>query len=114
CQRFVERLRARGRTVVMLDGDELREVFGAEAAHTRSERLALAFRYAKLCRLIALQGIDVAIATISLFREIHAWNRSNLSGYCEILLTAPLSELALRDPKKIYERAARGEIANVA
>ena len=98
----------------MLDGDALRDVLGAEGAHTRSDRLELAFRYAKLCRLISVQGIDVAMATISLFKEIHEWNRGNLSGYCEILLTAPLSELALRDPKKIYERAARGEIANVA
>ena len=78
----VAKLRVSGEAVVMLDGDELREVFGAGAAnannHGREGRLALAMQYAHLCRVIAAQGLTVVIATISLFREVHAWNRANL------------------------------------
>ena len=73
CKLLVARLRTEGRCVVMLDGDELREVMAAEQAHTRAERLALALRYARLCQMLAKQGLDVAIATISLFKEVHAW-----------------------------------------
>jgi adenylylsulfate kinase-like enzyme len=114
CDLLVRRLERSGATVIKLDGDEIREILGAENAHTRAERLSLAMRYAKLCRMLSNQGIDVAIATISLFNEVHEWNRANIPGYIEIFLDVPLEELKRRDPKKIYERAASGDLKNVA
>jgi adenylylsulfate kinase len=102
----------------LLDGDELREVFGAaavnEANHGREGRLALAMQYAHLCRILAAQGLTVVIATISLFREVHEWNRAHLPGYFEVYLKVPLEELRRRDPKGIYRRFDAGEIKNVA
>ena len=102
----------------MLDGDELREVFGAVVAnvdnHGREGRLALSMRYAQLCRVIATQGLTVVIATISLFREVHAWNRAYLPGYFEVYLKVPLKELRRRDPKGIYRRFDNGELTCVA
>ena len=114
CRMLVMHLRDRGCPVVMLDGDELREAMGATKAHSRHERLQLAMRYAHLCHLIAVQGVDVAIATISLFREVHLWNRANLPNYMEIFINVPLDELQRRDPKQIYARAAQGELRDVA
>lgn len=115
CRALVDALRSTGeRSTVLLDGDELRAVMGASEAHSRNERLQLAMRYAQLCGLIATQGVSVVIATISMFREIHQWNRANLPGYLEVFIDVPLEELARRDPKKIYERAFRGELSNVA
>jgi len=114
----VARLRAAGDSVVMLDGDELREVFGAVAAnaqnHGREGRLALAMQYSHLCRVIAAQGLTVVIATISLFREVHTWNRANLPGYFEVYLKVPVEELRRRDPKGIYRRFDAGELTHVA
>jgi adenylylsulfate kinase len=114
CRALVCALRAQGRAIVMLDGDELRDALGASHAHGREERLALAMRYARLCRMIARQGIDVAIATISLFGEVDEWNRRNLPGYVEVFLRVPLPVLEARDPKGIYARARAGEAGNVA
>lgn len=112
------RLRANGDAVVMLDGDELREVFGAVAAnvqnHGRQARLALAMQYSYLCHVIAAQGLTVVIATISLFREVHVWNRANLPGYFEVYLKVPVEELRRRDPKGIYRRFYAGELNHVA
>jgi adenylylsulfate kinase-like enzyme len=112
------RLRAHGEAVVMLDGDELREVFGAVADnarnHGRAGRLALAMQYARLCRTIASQGLTVVIATISLFKEVHVWNRTNLPGYFEVYLKVPVDELRSRDPKGIYRRFDAGELTDVA
>ena len=114
----VAKLRESGEAVVMLDGDELREVFGAVAAnannHGREGRLALAMQYAHLCRIVAAQGLTVVIATISLFREVHTWNRSNLPGYFEVYLNVPVEELRRRDPKGIYRRFDAGELTHVA
>ncbi|PWB35388.1 adenylyl-sulfate kinase [Pseudomonas sp. SDI] len=117
-QAFAAGLRAQGQSVVVLDGDELREVFGNTADraqnYDRAARLALAMQYAHLCRVIAAQGHIVVIATISLFHEVHAWNRSQLPGYFEVYLQVPLEELRRRDPKGIYRRFDAGELHNVA
>jgi adenylylsulfate kinase len=114
----VARLSATGEAVIMLDGDELREVFGAAATndrnHGRAGRLALAMQYSRLCGVLAHQGLTVVIATISLFREVHAWNRTNLPGYFEVFLKVPLEELRRRDSKGIYSRYAAGELSSVA
>ena len=51
------------KSIIMLDGDEMREIFQATKAsyenHGRAGRLALTMQYAKLCKLIANQGVSV-------------------------------------------------------
>lgn len=117
-QASAQLLRGQGERVILLDGDDLREIFGAVAAgpenHGRQARLALALQYGRLCRALALQNFTVIIATISLFREVHQWNRSNLPNYFEVYLKVPLDELRRRDPKGIYRRFDGGHLANVA
>ena len=109
---------SKGQPIVKLDGDELREVFGAATKniqnHGREGRLALAMQYSKLCQLIASQGHTVVIATISMFREIYLWNYKNLPGYTEIYLNVPVEELRSRDPKGIYRAFDNGELKHVA
>lgn len=114
----VATLRESGESVVLLDGDEMREALSAtkvsEENHSRKGRLDLAFGYARVSRLIADQGFIVVVATISLFHEIHAWNRANLPGYFEVYLKVPVDELRRRDPKGIYRRFDDGELTHVA
>ena len=115
---LVNSLRSQDKHVIQLDGDELREVFDPfkdnPQSHNRKARLALAMQYAQLCRVLANQNLTVVIATISLFKEIHSWNRKNLPGYFEVYIKVPLEELRRRDPKSIYQRFNSGEIKNVA
>ena len=108
------KLRAGGLPVVLLDGDDLRDVFGRSGGHDRKARLQLGMQYARLARLLALQGITVIVATISMFRQIHAWNRKHLPRYFEVYLHLPLEELIRRDPKGIYRRYYAGKLRNVA
>ena len=105
--------RSNGRKVVLLDGDELRQVFASET-YSREERIALGMRYSRLCQLISDQGIDVIIAVIGLFKEIHTWNRGNISNYIEIFIDTSIDELVKRDPKKLYSKYYNEEIQNVA
>ena len=117
-QAIVKHLRDNGQHVIFLDGDELRDILNRPLnniqSHDRESRLALAMQYAQLCRMLAMQGVIVVIATISLFKEIHSWNRKNLPGYFEVYIKVPLEELRRRDPKSIYQRFNSGEIKNVA
>mgnify|MGYP001367235182 CR=1 FL=1 len=110
---LVEQMRLEGEKVLLLDGDELRHIL-ADEAYTREDRIALSMKYSKLCKLLTDQGINVVIAVIGLFHEIHEWNRVNIYNYTEVFINTPISELKKRDPKGVYKKYASGEIINVA
>jgi phosphohistidine swiveling domain-containing protein len=86
----------------LLDGDALRFAISEELGHGAGDRRRSAMRNARLCRLLACQGVDVICATISLFHEVQRWNRENIPGYREIYLRVPMEELRRRNSKGIY------------
>lgn len=87
---------------VFFDGDELRQVFGNDLGYSEEDRFVCGMRYARLCRLVASQGINVICSTISMFDEIRTWNRENIAGYKEIYLKVPIEVLQVRDQKGLY------------
>ena len=98
---------------LLLDGDELREALGASGQGFDAEsRRRLALSYARLAGLLARQGATVIVATISLFHELHAWNRANLPGYVEIFLDVPEEVRRQRDPKGLYAANVRHMAGN--
>ena len=88
---------------ILLDGDRLRKVFNSNNDYDRKSRLLLARQYSNLGKILSDQGFTVIISTISLFQEIHAWNRENLKNYFEIFLNIPIKELKSRDTKSLYK-----------
>lgn len=110
----VSELSRRGESVILMDGDELRNALGATTDYSASARLDLAKKYSRLALLVASQGVTVVVSTVALIREIHNWNRENIPEYFEIFLRVPIEELRRRDPKGIYRRFDNGEISNVA
>lgn len=99
---------------ILLDGDTLREVLGARSSSfDRASRLALAFTYSRMCKLLAGQGFTVIIATISLYSEIHSWNREHLPNYIEIFLDVSEDTRRQRDPKKLYAKEEAGIMNNM-
>lgn len=99
--------------VVFLDGDILRNVFGNAAGHSLKKRKQLAMSYSRLCKMLSEQGIDVVCATISLFKEVHRFNRINIKKYYEIFIECSMDELIRRDQKGIYSKALKGKMDNV-
>jgi adenylylsulfate kinase-like enzyme len=90
------RLRAEGLDPVVLDGDRLRAILPVSLGYATEERRRSARFYAQLAGDLAGQGHLVICATISLFHEVHAWNRAHLPRYLEVWLRAPLPELRAR------------------
>ena len=101
---------------LLLDGDEMREALAPLAGgYEPKNRKQLAFAYARLCKLAAIQGISVVCATISMFHDVHRWNRDNLPGYVEVYLDMPEAVCRERDYKKIYPaHACSGQQTPVA
>lgn len=107
------RLKECSQAVVFLDGDKLREIFWSLHGHTIDERKLLARSYSNLCRMLTEQGIDVVCATMSLFREVHEYNRQNIPNYFEVFVECDVQELLHRDQKGIYTKALNGELTDV-
>ncbi len=104
------RMASPGPTPVLLDGDDVRNAIAdADTGHDPEARLRNAFRICRLARMLERQGHVVICATMSLFHEVHAWNRAHFQQYREIYLKADLDTLRARDPKGLYRRAA-GEL----
>lgn len=110
-----EGLSRRGTSSLLLDGDRLREVFADPSyGFDRESRLLGARRYGRLAGMLAEQGIVAIVSTISLFHEVHAWNRGNLPGYFEVFLDAPESVRRARDPKGLYRGHDEGRHQSMA
>jgi adenylylsulfate kinase len=50
---------------------------------------------------------------MSLFHEIHEWNRKNILRYFEVYLKVDIEVLKRRDPKGLYSRAENNKERNV-
>lgn len=110
-RRVQDRLAGSGRASVLLDGDELREVLGAEA-YEPEDREWFYRTLAALAALLANQGMVVLVAATAPARAHRDRARSALSEggvFLEVWVKTPLSVCETRDSKGLYARARRGE-----
>jgi len=108
--------RAAEANTVLLDGDEVREVFAHDRnndAYTVAGRRINAERIAALCEMLDRQGINVVCCILSLFPDMRAANRHRFSRYFEIFMDADIEALTLRDTKGLYRAANVGTQRNV-
>jgi adenylylsulfate kinase-like enzyme len=92
---------------ILLDGDEVRLALDISHDYSAEERKKMAFRYARLGKLLSDQDLYVIISTISMFEDVRQWNRLNNTRYLEIYLKVSAEERKERDPKKLYASNAR-------
>lgn len=98
---FYRRLKARKNDVVLLDGDQTRPVL-KDYGYSTEARIVGAKQFFQLCLLLTSQGIDVVGCSISMYREIRAWNRAHFPHYREIYLKVSPETLYRRDQKGLY------------
>ena len=107
------RLKKKYSNSVLLDGDQFREIISNDVGYDDQGRLINAWRIARMCKFLCGQEIHVVCATMSLYKEIHDFNRANNSNYFEVFVDTHIDELIKRDQKNLYSRALKGEIKNV-
>lgn len=104
----------RGINAVIVDGDKVREVINdSSTGHDRESRFQNAMRICRLAKMLSEQGAIVIVATMSLFKEVHKWNRENLINYYEVFIRASIESLKERDARGLYSRAADGKVKDV-
>lgn len=99
--------------LVMIDGDTIRELFGAGLEFHEAARHEQIGRIQRLARLLSGDGLVVLVAALYSHPKLLAWNRTHLPGYFEVYVKASMALVQRRDVKKIYAKAAAGAMPNV-
>jgi adenylylsulfate kinase len=112
--RLVEgELRQQGRRVELLDGDIVRTNLSKGLGFSKEDRAINIRRIAFVADLLSRNGVVVIVAVISPFRELRDEARATMGErFVEIHVDASVEVCAKRDPKGLYEKAVRGEIAD--
>ena len=100
------KLRETKNNVVILDGDKLRGAYGGAFGYSDEDRRKAALCNAKLCNLLAEQGIDVICCTIGMYDSVRDWSRTNNEKYTEVYLKVSMETLMKRDKKGLYSSRA--------
>jgi bifunctional enzyme CysN/CysC len=108
------RLQAEGRHTYVLDGDNLRKGLNKDLGFTSADRVENIRRAAEVAALMADAGLIVLTAFISPFRDERAMARRLVPAgeFIEVFVDTPLDVAESRDPKGLYRKARRGELAN--
>ncbi len=98
---------------VCIDGDAIRNIMGNDLGYSTKDRLTNAYRIARLNKYLVDHNLTIICSTVSLFKEIHQWNRKNIKNLIEIYIEVPMDILIERDQKNIYTQAIKGRRRNV-
>jgi bifunctional enzyme CysN/CysC len=109
-----KQLFASGRHTYILDGDNIRHGLSRDLGFTEADRIENIRRAMEVARLFVDAGLVVIVAFISPYRAERDLARSRFAPdeFVEIYVDASLAECERRDPKGLYAKARRGDLAN--
>ena len=110
---LAQALKAQGRPVAVLDGDQLRHGLNRDLGFTPEDRHENIRRTAEVARLMNAAGLTVIAAFISPYRADRAMAADIIGAahFIEVHVSTPLAECEARDPKGLYAKARAGQIA---
>lgn len=108
------RLHAEGVHTYLLDGDNVRHGLNRDLGFTEADRVENIRRVAEVAALMADAGLVVLVSFISPFRAERRMARERVGDvqFVEVYVDTPLHVAEQRDPKGLYAKARRGELAN--
>ena len=106
-------LLAAGVRAELLDGDDVREHLWRDLGFSKADRDEQVRRLGYVARMLARNDVVAIVAAVSPYREARDSARCGTDCFIEVHVTCPSEELARRDPKALYARAARGEVTGL-
>lgn len=92
---------------VLLDGDDLREVFNHKFGYTKDERIQVSRIYINLAKMLARQGIVVIVSTVSMFNEVFTYLKEEIPSVRVVFIDANHSLLDSRNQKQLRSTGAQ-------
>ncbi len=108
---LVKKLQEEGHPVMLLDGDEIRDIF-KNTGFDKESRLKHINDVAKMAVYLQKQGITPIVSLISPYAEARENARKLSDDFLEIYVDTSLSVCEMRDVKGLYKKARAGEITN--
>lgn len=99
--------------VVLIDGDIIREAFGASLGYSEADRTTQIGRIQRLAKILSDQDLIVIVAALYAHPDLLEWNRRYLRNYNEVYIQASMDLLRQRDQKQLYSTASATRTANV-
>jgi bifunctional enzyme CysN/CysC len=99
----------------LLDGDNVRQGLNRDLGFTEADRVENVRRTAEVAKLMVDAGLVVLVSLISPFRSEREFARSlcEQGEFAEVYVNVPLAVAEQRDPKGLYIKARRGELAGL-
>jgi adenylylsulfate kinase len=111
------RLRAEGRRVEVLDGDEIREFLSAGLGFSREDRHTNVQRIGFVAELLASHGVLVLVPVIAPYADsreaVRKRHQQQGTGYVEVHVATPVEVCSVRDVKGLYAKQAAGELTGL-
>ena len=110
---LAQALKAQGRAVAVLDGDQLRHGLNRDLGFSPEDRHENIRRTAEVARLMNVAGLTVIAAFISPYRADRAMAAAIIGAahFVEVHVSTPVAECEARDPKGLYAKARAGQLA---
>lgn len=110
-QEVERRLVEKGIPAYILDGDKLRHGLNHDLGFSDEDRKENIRRTTEVAKLFKDAGMVTFVTLISPFEEAREMARASIgSDFMEVYVKADLETCQKRDPKKLYEKARKGEI----
>ncbi|HUC32111.1 MAG TPA: sulfate adenylyltransferase subunit CysN [Ilumatobacteraceae bacterium] len=108
------RLHAEGVHTYLLDGDNVRHGLNRDLGFTEADRVENIRRVAEVANLMSDAGLVVLVSFISPFRAERRMARERMGDtpFVEVYVDTTIEVAESRDPKGLYAKARRGELAN--
>ncbi|MFF9478503.1 adenylyl-sulfate kinase [Streptomyces sp. NPDC014733] len=114
---LADRLRAEGRRVEVLDGDEIRTFLSAGLGFSRADRDTNVRRIGFVAELLARNGVTTLVPVIAPYADSRAAvrerHRAEGTPYLEVHVATPVEVCSERDVKGLYAKQAAGEISGL-
>jgi adenylyl-sulfate kinase len=111
-ERLAPELSARGCSVEVLDGDEVRTHLSKGLGFSRQDRDTNIARISFVASLLVRHGAAVITAAISPYAQARSEARERIGAarFVEVFVRCSLDELVRRDVKGLYKKALAGEL----
>lgn len=108
------KLISEGKAAYVLDGDNVRHGLNRDLGFSAEDRSENIRRIAEVAKLMNDAGLIVITAFISPFQADRAMARDIIGEkyFKEVYVSTPIAVCEQRDPKHLYERARKGEVAD--
>lgn len=107
-------LRARGVSIEILDGDEVRTNLSKGLGFSKEDRDTNIRRIGYVCRLLSRNGVGMVSAAISPYSavrdEVRLAVEQDGAAFIEVFVKCPIAVLSERDVKGLYKKALAGEL----